>query len=118
MIYIETKQQTKVRQNIVESIEDVTGVPRELWEIRRSRTMQEVLIRHIYIHMLYNYGNFTLQNIARIVGLKNHCTIIQSLNRTKEWYAETKWVHERILLDEIKEDYEQRINKTAESLAR
>jgi chromosomal replication initiation ATPase DnaA len=117
MIYIETKQQTKVRQNIVESIEDVLGVPRELWEIRRGRTSQEVMIRHIFIHMLHNYGKFTLQNIARIVGLKNHSTVIQSINLTKEWYTEYRWVHERILLDQIKENYEQRINKTAESFA-
>jgi chromosomal replication initiation ATPase DnaA len=117
MIYIETRQQTRVRQSVVESIEDVTGVPRELWEIRRSRTTQEVLIRHIYIHMLYNYGKFTLQTIARIVGLKNHCTVIQSINRTKEWFEDEQYDYERNLLEEIKESYEQRINKTAESLA-
>ena len=117
MIYIETRQQTEIRLGIVETIEDVIGVPRELWEMKRSRLNEEVMIRHIYIYMLHNYGKFTLQTIARIVGLKNHCTVIQSINRTKEWFEDEQYDYERNLLEEIKENYEQRINKTAESFA-
>ena len=116
MIYIETRQQTDTRLRIIETMEDVTGVPRELWERKRTRNTEEVMLRHIFIDMLHNYGKFTLQTIARIVGLKNHCTILQSLDRTEEWSQDEKFEHEYSLLTEVKDSYEQRIGKSVDSL--
>jgi len=107
-MYIETKQQTELRLRIVDAIEEVTGVPRELWEIRRTRSKEEVMIRHIYINMLYNTKQFTLKTIAKIVGLKNHCTILQSIDRVKSWQDSDEFDAERTLYNYIKEEYEQR----------
>jgi chromosomal replication initiation ATPase DnaA len=85
MIYIETKQQTNARNKIVEIIEDEFGVPRELWEVRRTRATEEIFIRDIYIHMLYNFADIRLNNIAKLVGLRGHATVIQSLAKSKKW---------------------------------
>jgi len=108
-MYIETKQQSEKRMLIIETIEDVVGVPRELWEIKRSKSKSEVMIRDIYIKLLHDSKMFTLENIARIVGLKNHCTVLQSLDRTSKW-SETETITEHLVLTEVLQEYEQRNN--------
>lgn len=108
MMYIETKLQTETKNRILEAIEEGTGVPRLLWEVRRGRSLTEVTIRHIYIHMLYNSKMFTLQTIAKMVGLKNHSTVLQSIARTSEWFEKEEFETERIMLEDSKKIYEQR----------
>jgi chromosomal replication initiation ATPase DnaA len=107
-MYIETKQQTETRIKIIETIENVIGVPRELWEIKRTKSTTEVMLRDIYIYFLYNSRLFTLETIARIVGLKNHCTVLQSIDRTNRWSESQDYSTECKLLKEVKKSYEQR----------
>jgi len=107
MIYIETKQQTHNKNLILETIEEVIGVPRELWEIKRSRSTEEVFIRDIYIYMLYTYADITFQNISRIVGLKNHASAVQSVNKIKKWLDNpTEYTIKLKLINEIFKRYE------------
>lgn len=110
MIYIETKQQTETRLAIIETIEDTVGVPRELWEIKRSKSITEVMIRDIYINLLHNTKMFTLERIAKMVGLKNHCTVLQSLDRSNSWSESQDYSIEDKLLNEVRKAYEQRNN--------
>lgn len=110
MMYIETNLQTETKNRILDAIEEGTGVPRILWETRRGRGVTEVILRHIYIHMLYNSKLFTLKTIARMVGLKNHSTVLQSIAKTTEWYQKEEFEVERTMLDKTKQCYEQRNN--------
>lgn len=108
MMYLETKLQTQTKNRIIDAIEEGTGVPRLLWETRRGRGTTEVILRHIYIHMLYNSSLFTLETIARMVGLKNHSTVLQSIARSKEWYEKPEeFETEIIMLNAVKQSYEQ-----------
>jgi len=119
MIYIETKQQTNAKNKIVEIIVEEFGVPRELWEVRRTRMNDEVFIRHIYIYMLYNYAKITLQNISRLVGLKGHATIIQSLSRSKKWLeTPEEYQTQYEFINNVIKTYEQRNTNTVELSAR
>ena len=107
-MYIETNQQTEERLLIIEIIENITGVPRELWETKRTKNKDEVMIRHIYINLLHSTKLFTLMGIARCVGLKNHSTILQSLEISNSWSTDTEAYSKRKLLNQIKQEYEQR----------
>jgi chromosomal replication initiation ATPase DnaA len=107
MIYIETKQQTQNKNLILEIIEEVIGVPRELWEVKRSRSTEEVFIRDIYIYMLYTYADMRYENIIRLVDLKNHASAIQSVNKAKKWINEPNSYSIKLkLLNEIIKKYE------------
>jgi hypothetical protein len=112
MMYLETKQQSGVKTIIIETIEDVVGVPRELWEIKRSKSPTELMLRDIYIRFLYESNMYTLQGIANMVGLKNHCTVLQSLDRTNKWSESEEYKTEFKLLQKIKKEYEQRNSTT------
>lgn len=87
MLVIETKQERKIKDQIQECMEDVLGVPRELWEYRRSRKMNEVLIRHIYAYFLRTKADMTLKDIANQMGHRNHTTIIHSIKMVDNWLS-------------------------------
>ncbi len=106
MITIETKQERKIKEQIQECIEDVLGVPRELWEHRRSRRMDEVTIRHIYGYLLRKIAGMTLQNIANQMGHRNHTTIINSLKIVENWLSvPTMFRKENQLIKQIEQLY-------------
>lgn len=115
MMYIELAQQTEAKNTILEVIEDVTGVPRELWEHKRTRNSEEVMIRHIYIYMLHHYAKYRIINIAHLVGLKTHPTVLQSLRRTALWKAASdRFQFELILLYKVISEYETRLKEQQE----
>ena len=108
-MYIELKTQTTGKAIILEAIETVSGVPRELWEVRRTSKSEEVMLRHCYIHMLYHYAKFTHVRICQIVNLKNHASIRASLQMTNLWAVDAEhYPTQSKLLADIKLFYEQR----------
>jgi chromosomal replication initiation ATPase DnaA len=83
----ETKQERQIKEQIQDCIEEVIGVPRELWVYRRSRKSEEVTIRHIYGYFLKNMTGLTLKNIASEMGHLNHTTIISSNKVVDNWLS-------------------------------
>lgn len=109
MMYVELKTQTASKGLILEAIENVSGVPRELWEVRRTSKSEEVILRHCYIHMLHHYARFTHVRICQIVGMKNHSSVRSSLQMTNLWAVDKEhYPLQSKLLADIKLFYEQR----------
>ena len=52
MKYIETKINREKKEHILETIEEVSGVPREYFELKRTRKPEEVMLRSMYVYML------------------------------------------------------------------
>jgi len=108
MIFFETKIDREIREQIVTALEETIGIPREMWEYKRSKKNQEVMIRQIYIYFLSQYTQHSLIDIATIVGLKNHCTIIQSLNIVKHWMENPEeFIYQNRIIETTKKNYEQ-----------
>ena len=106
MLVIETKQQRQIKEQILECMEEALGVPRELWEYRRSRRMNEVTIRHIYSYFLRTKGELTLQSIAGMMGHRNHTTIINSLKLVENWLSmPSMYRKECQMIKAIEEEY-------------
>jgi chromosomal replication initiation ATPase DnaA len=106
MLQIETKQQRKIKEQILECMEEVLGVPRELWEYRRTRKNDEVTIRHIYGYFLRIKADMTLQSIANQMGHRNHTTIINSLKLVENWLSmPTMYRRECQIIKAIEKEY-------------
>jgi chromosomal replication initiation ATPase DnaA len=106
MLVIETKQERQIKEQIQNCIEDVLGVPRELWEYRRSRKTDEVTIRHIYSYFLRVKADMTLKNIASQMGHRNHTTIINSLRKVDNWLSvPTMYRKENQIIKQIEQLY-------------
>lgn len=111
MIYIETKQQQAIKTLIIEAIEEVTGVPRELWEQARSKNRDEVFIRKMYVWMLKKYGRYTNDGIARCVSLKNISTVVKCHTDVDAWFDSEEHTMEASIMKQIEETYEQLLSK-------
>lgn len=100
---IETKQNKKIKENIISALEEAIGVPREYWEIKRSKETSELEIRQIYCFLLRTNTNFTTQYIADIIGYKHHSSVL----RTTEAIEETMITNEKIkkIIQDFKKEY-------------
>lgn len=108
---LELKTQKENKNHILWSIEEASGVPRELWEFKRTRLKTEVMLRHIYIYMLITKLKMGLVNVATLVGLKNHSTVLQSVNRVKHWTENPDdFQIELEIFYKVLKSYEQRIS--------
>jgi len=83
----ETSIQRKKRTALTEAIEEVIDVPREYWEVMRSKQDNEVLIRQIYIYLLNKYVGYNHQMIADLCGLKHHTSVMRNLRVADVWIA-------------------------------
>lgn len=105
----ETKQDRQIREQIEECIEEVIGVPRELWVHRRSRKIEEVTIRHIYGYFLKNMTGMSLQSIANHLGHINHTTIISSNRVVDNWLSvPTMYRKENQIIKQVEKLYAER----------
>lgn len=103
---IETKQNKEIKENIISALEEAIGVPREYWEIKRSKETTELEIRQIYCFLLRTNTKFTTQYIADIIGYKHHTSVL----RTTEAIEQTLITNEKVkrIVNEFKKEYEQR----------
>jgi chromosomal replication initiation ATPase DnaA len=109
MKYIETKINREKKQAILESIEDVTGVPREYFEFKRTRKPEEVLLRTLYVYMLKKTTGWSLNQIAYAVGLKDHTGPLVALRNIDDWMSVPQAHKEKIeLLNQIEQEYAKR----------
>jgi chromosomal replication initiation ATPase DnaA len=97
----ETNYDKEIRMRIIETLEEVLGVPREYWEIKRSKESDEVFIRQIYCYLLSTKTDFNLQKIASIIGFKHHASVMRI----------TKQIADQVALDEPQNKINATINK-------
>lgn len=106
---IETNIQRKTRIAITEALEEVIDVPREYWEMMRTKKDTEVMIRQIYIYLLNKYTSYSQQAIADLTGLKNHTTVIRNLRVVDAWLnAPEDYPEQMSIINKTIELYEQR----------
>ena len=106
---IETKMDLEIRENILTSIEEVSGIPREYWEHYRTKKPTEILLRKIYIFMMYQFTDKTKNEIRELVGFKNHASVISSINEIMSWKKNPeKYEKKAKLLNQILENYGQK----------
>ena len=110
----ETNYDKEIRMNIIELLEEVLGVPREYWEIKRTKEADEVFIRQIYCYLLSTHTDFNLQKIADIIGFKHHASVLRTVKQVSEQMNE-QMNKTNIIITKFNELYEQRTNNNIES---
>lgn len=92
--------------NIVESIEDVTGVSRMDFAYKKTRKQYEVLLRTMLIYFCRDKLSWTLMEIQERLGFKNHTTIIHALRKVDNWHDMPHIYQREIkLFNALKEKY-------------
>jgi chromosomal replication initiation ATPase DnaA len=105
----ETSIQRKKRTALTEAIEEVIDVPREYWEVMRSKQDNEVLIRQIYIYLLNKYVGYNHQMIADLCGLKHHTSVMRNLRVADVWIASPEqYPNQNEIINNVIKSYEQR----------
>lgn len=87
---LETKQDLLDRDKIMSTIEDITAIPREYWETYRTKKPTEVLLRSIYIYMVYKFLGKNKSEIRDIVGLKNHASVSKAIDDVENLESNTR----------------------------
>ena len=105
----ETGIQRQKRTLLTETLEEVIDVPREYWEVLRSKKDTEVMIRQIFIYLLHKYIGYNYQMIADICGLKNHTTVLRNLRVVEVWLeSPDKYEYQNEIITKVIQAYEQR----------
>lgn len=105
----ETGIQRKKRMLLTETLEEVIDVPREYWEVMRSKKDSEVMIRQIFIYLLHKYIGYNNQMIADICGLKNHTSTLRNVRVAEVWVGSPdKYPYQNEIISKVVELYEQR----------
>lgn len=93
---------TKI-EDAVEFISNVIGV--NVYEINiRSRKHENVFLRSIYYHVLYNLMGFTLQDIGNFFN-RDHTTIIHSIRKI-DYDIDVNYRNCKNIIKEIKNKYD------------
>ena len=105
----ETSVQRNKRIVLTEILEEIIDVPREYWEVKRTKKDHEVVVRQIYIYLLHKYVGYNYQMIADICGLKNHSTILRNLRVVDAWLnTPDMYPYQNEIIKKTIEQYEQR----------
>lgn len=105
----ETGIQRKRRMQITEILEEVIDVPREYWEVMRSKKDTEVMIRQIFIYLLNKYAGYNNQTLADLCGLKNHTSALRNIRVVEVWIGTPdKYPYQNEIINKVIEIYEQR----------
>jgi chromosomal replication initiation ATPase DnaA len=113
----ETSIERRKRVLLTEILEEVIDVPREYWEVMRTKKDSEVTMRQIYIYLLYNYIGYDYQSLANLCGLKYHTSILRNLRVVEEWMSlPEKYPYQNEIITKVKNEYEQRTKNNTEAL--
>ena len=105
----ETNIQRQTRTAITEILEEVIDVPREYWEVMRTKQDNEVKIRQIFIYFLNHYTTYNQKTIAELLGLRNHTSVLRNLRVVESWFESPEENSEQIsIINKVKQIYEQR----------
>lgn len=108
MMKIESKYDRELKNNIVECLEESLGIPREYWEVMRTKKSDEVFIRKIYCFLLKEHTDFNLKKIADVVGYKDHGSVIRTVDNIKNSLALKPNDKVGQIIKEFKQIYETR----------
>ena len=59
------------------------------WVVSNSRKKQYAEARHIICDILHNHVQCTLREIGELLGGRDHTTVINSINKIKDWCYDT-----------------------------
>lgn len=105
----ETSIERNKRIAITEALEEVIDVPREYWEVKRTKKDNEVVVRQIFIYLLYKYVGYNYQIIADICGLKNHTSTLRNIRVVQEWLkSPEQYPTQNEIITKVIANYEQR----------
>jgi chromosomal replication initiation ATPase DnaA len=109
--FIEMKEHVEIYNNLLDSMEFITGVHRNFFRIKRSRRANEITLRYMLVHLLHKYiPSWTLEQIAWKTGMGDHSSIIHSLKKVNEWKDIPQMFKSEVdILIKIETDYGQRI---------
>tara|TARA_R110000868_G_scaffold349505_1_gene610832 strand:+ start:259 stop:609 length:351 start_codon:yes stop_codon:yes gene_type:complete len=115
---METKYDRIIRNQVIETLEEVVGIQREYWEIKRTKKKDELLIRQVYCYLLNKYSQLSLQFIADLIGLKYHSSVIRTMETVQSWINNPEENPKAIyFINEFEKLYEQRTNNNTQSSA-
>ena len=104
-----TKQNKKTLEEILNVIEEITGVEPKLYMATKTRETSHVTLRQITAYCLRLYTNISLKDIGLIQGMRDHSTIIHSIKAVTSWMEGAPgFTYEKKLVEEIIERHEQR----------
>jgi len=102
------KHEIKKYNDIVSSIEEVTGINKRQFQNKGSRTADNIMIRAIFMYMCRTELKWTYQKIAQHMGYLDHSTIINGIRKVSYWLELPKlYERETDLLNMITEYYGQ-----------
>ena len=101
-----TRKDQEVINNIINAVEDVSGISRKNFINKKTKTSIIILLRQITIHMLREYAEMGLEEIGFLVGNYHHSTIIHNLKKVKtiQDYPHI-YKKEHALLEDIIKEY-------------
>lgn len=107
--FVETKKQRWERDNLIRSIEEITGIQREQWEQVSTKQRDLVRIRRIYIYLLNRQlgytGNIICQMISDSTVMTQYSRAVQFIKKELESPEENLTKQE---ITAILKDYEER----------
>ena len=103
------KHEEQIFNDIVSSIEHVTGIPAEEFVYVKTRKRDVVLLKSILINMLREELGWTQKEIRDKLQYKNHTTILYSLKKSQIWHdMDNMYRRELKLFNLVKEHYGQK----------
>jgi chromosomal replication initiation ATPase DnaA len=108
--YIEFKQDTEIYENILTAMESSTGVHRDFFRFKRTRTRVEVRLRYILVYFIHKYiPSWSLDQVSQKVKMGDHSSVIHALKKVDDWQT-TSIAHKEEMdtFNKIQEAYGQR----------
>lgn len=108
--YIELKQHTEIYENILTAMESSTGVHRDFFRFKRTRTQAEVRLRYMLVYFIHKYiPSWSLDQVSQKLKMGDHSSVIHALKRVDDWQTISIAHKEEIeILNKIQEAYGQR----------
>lgn len=69
---------------IVEAVEQVTGMHFDTFNVRNKKDML-ITPRHLFMYLIKDRMKLTLGTIGRIMGGRDHSTVIHALHNVENW---------------------------------
>ena len=95
------KEDKKSVLEIIEAVEFVTGMNFDDFNVK-AKTQQHVEARFLFMHFLYSRMRLTLSMIGRMLGGRDHSTVIHGVRTVEDWIDNKKfYTRENKLIDDI-----------------
>jgi chromosomal replication initiation ATPase DnaA len=106
---VETRKQRWDRDNLQSTIEEITGLERELWETTRSKDRTIVRVRRMYIYLLKTILDYSDWHIVQLISDSTaQNQISRAMKLMREELASEENTTTKQEIEAIKKNYEAR----------